>query len=214
MTEAEWLACDYPLTMLDFVRGRLSNRQLRLIGCAFCRDSWWQLLSDQRSRRAVEVAEGFADGLCDDRALREAHAEASRASHELHARHSVKLHLGAIVAKMSAAKQFPWRPLCNTGITIGGVDVTLSRKVLAIRDVVGNPFQRAAVDPKWLAWKDGTIRKIATGIYAERAFDHLPILADALEDAGCDNADILAHCRGPGPHVHGCWVVDQILGKE
>ena len=56
--------------------------------------------------------------------------------------------------------------------------------------------------------------KIAQGIYDERAFDRLPILADALEDAGCDNADILAHLRSPGPHVRGCWAVDLILGKK
>jgi hypothetical protein len=55
---------------------------------------------------------------------------------------------------------------------------------------------------------------LARGIYAERAFDRLPILADALQDAGCDNADVLAHCRGRGPHVLGCWVVDRLLKKE
>jgi hypothetical protein len=55
---------------------------------------------------------------------------------------------------------------------------------------------------------------LATGIYDERAFDRLPILADALEEAGCDNADVLAHCRGDGPHARGCWVVDGVLGRE
>jgi hypothetical protein len=55
---------------------------------------------------------------------------------------------------------------------------------------------------------------LAQAIYDDRAFDRLPILADALEEAGCDTADILAHCRGPGPHVRGCWVVDLILGKQ
>jgi hypothetical protein len=55
---------------------------------------------------------------------------------------------------------------------------------------------------------------LAQGIYDERAFERLPILADALEDAGCTDAAILVHCRGPGPHVRGCWVVDLILGKQ
>ena len=64
-----------------------------------------------------------------------------------------------------------------------------------------------------VAWNDGTVRKIAQAIYDERAFDRLPILADALEDAGCDNADILNHCRNGGEHVRGCWVVDLLLGK-
>jgi hypothetical protein len=84
-----------------------------------------------------------------------------------------------------------------------------------LRDVVGNPFR----PPPALAlsvreWNENTPRRIAQTIYEERAFDRLPILADALEDAGCDNVDILAHCRGPGPHVRGCWVVDLILGKQ
>src|SRR5438067_305851 len=60
----------------------------------------------------------------------------------------------------------------------------------------------------------GTVRRIAEGIYAERAFDRLPILADALLDAGCDDEAILSHCRTDGPHVRGCWVIDLILGKQ
>ena len=67
------------------------------------------------------------------------------------------------------------------------------------------------LDPSWLT---STVIALAEGIYSDRAFDRLPILADALEDAGCDHADILAHCRGDGPHARGCWVVDLILGKE
>ena len=55
--------------------------------------------------------------------------------------------------------------------------------------------------------------KVAQGIYYDRAFDRLPILADALEDAGCHDAAILEHCRQPGPHVRGCWVVDLLTGR-
>ena len=68
--------------------------------------------------------------------------------------------------------------------------------------------------PSWLSWNDGTIPKLAQAIYDDRAFDRLPILADALEEAGCDNADILNHCRQPGEHVRGCWVVDLLLNKS
>ena len=75
-------------------------------------------------------------------------------------------------------------------------------------------FRPLPLDPRWLAWNDGAVRKMAQVIYDDRAFDRLPILADALEDAGCDNAAILSHCRGPGEHVRGCWVVDLLLGKE
>jgi hypothetical protein len=64
------------------------------------------------------------------------------------------------------------------------------------------------------SWLTGNVVGVAQAIYTDRAFDRLPILADALEDAGCDNADILNHCRHPGEHVRGCWVVDLLLGKE
>ncbi len=79
-----------------------------------------------------------------------------------------------------------------------------------LRDIFGNPFRPVAFDP---AWRTETVVALACGIYAERAFDRMPILADALEETGCDHADILSHCRGPGPHACGCWVVDAVLGK-
>ena len=72
-----------------------------------------------------------------------------------------------------------------------------------LRDIFGNPFRPVAFAP---AWRSPDAVGLAGAIYAERAFDRLPILADALEEAGCDNADVLAHLRGDGPHVRGCWV--------
>src|SRR5262245_19704469 len=83
-----------------------------------------------------------------------------------------------------------------------------------LRDIAGNPFRPIALEPNWLRQDDNTVLKMASILYQERRCADLPILADALEDAGCDNADILSHLRGPGPHVRGCWVVDLLLGKE
>jgi hypothetical protein len=80
-----------------------------------------------------------------------------------------------------------------------------------LRDIFGDPFCPVTCDPEW---RTSTVLALAQGIYDERAFDRMPILADALQDAGCDNAEILDHCRGPGPHVRGCWVVDLLLGKS
>jgi hypothetical protein len=80
-----------------------------------------------------------------------------------------------------------------------------------LRCIVGSPFRAAAFDP---AWQTLTGLGLARAIYDERRFSDLPILADALEEAGCTNADLLAHCRGPGPHVRGCWVVDLVLDKK
>jgi hypothetical protein len=79
-----------------------------------------------------------------------------------------------------------------------------------VRDVIGNPFRREVIDPAWLTANDGAATRIAEG----GTFADLPVLADALEDAGCTSRAILDHCRGPGPHVAGCWVVDLVFGKE
>jgi hypothetical protein len=83
-----------------------------------------------------------------------------------------------------------------------------------VREIVGNPFRQVKADPSWSAWNNGAARSLAQLIHDERAFDRLPILADALEDAGCDNADILDHLRGPGPHVRGCWVLDLLIDRK
>jgi hypothetical protein len=79
-----------------------------------------------------------------------------------------------------------------------------------IRDIFGNPFRPVVFDP---VWRTETAVGIAAGIYEDRAFERMPILADALQEARCEHADILTHCREPGTHVRGCWVVDLVLGK-
>ena len=77
----------------------------------------------------------------------------------------------------------------------------MTTHVQLLRDIFGNPFRPVSAAPSWLAWNDGTVRKMAQAIYDERRLSELPLLADALEDAGCTNPDILSHCRGPGPHA-------------
>lgn len=93
--------------------------------------------------------------------------------------------------------------------------------MLLLRDIFGNPFRPVTIDPVWRTWNNGTVVKLSQAIYDERELPsghldagRLAILADALEDAGCTNTDILDHCRSPGLHVRGCWVVDLLLGKE
>jgi len=80
-----------------------------------------------------------------------------------------------------------------------------------LRDIFGNPFRPVAFSPEW---RTTTAVAIAQGMYDSRDFGHMPVLADALQDAGCEVPEIIDHCRGPGPHVRGCWVVDGILGKS
>ncbi|WP_232069784.1 hypothetical protein [Gemmata massiliana] len=80
-----------------------------------------------------------------------------------------------------------------------------------VRDIFGNPFRPVLFSP---SWRTTTATTLVARMYESREFGAMPILADALQDAGCDSADVLDHCRGPGPHVRGCWVVDLVLGKE
>ncbi|MGL6096772.1 MAG: hypothetical protein ACRC7O_13370 [Fimbriiglobus sp.] len=84
------------------------------------------------------------------------------------------------------------------------------QQAILIRCIVGNPFRPVTFAPEW---RSPTAVALADTIYAERAFDRLPVPADALEEAGCDSPDVLSHCRSPGPHARGCWVVDGVLGK-
>ena len=90
------------------------------------------------------------------------------------------------------------------GVSSDTIVNTLEQAAL-LREIFGNPFRLLSRESHWTT---PTVLSLADSIYENRDFDRLPLLADALEEAGCDNADILAHCRGPGPHVRGCWVVD------
>jgi hypothetical protein len=83
-----------------------------------------------------------------------------------------------------------------------------------IREVAGNPFRRPSIAPALLGWRDRLVVRLAQAAYAEGAFERLPILADALEEAGCTDAEVLGHLRGPGPHVRGCWVLDTLTGRR
>jgi hypothetical protein len=80
-----------------------------------------------------------------------------------------------------------------------------------VRDIFGNPFRPVTFDPRW---RTSDVVGLARAIYDDKAFERIPILADALMDAGCEEEQIIGHCRGDGPHVRGCWVVDLVLGKE
>jgi hypothetical protein len=84
----------------------------------------------------------------------------------------------------------------------------------AITDVTGDPTRPAAVPAAWLDANRGQARAVAQGIDADCRYDELPVLADALEEAGCDGARLLEHARRPGAHYRGCWLIDAALGKS
>jgi hypothetical protein len=99
-------------------------------------------------------------------------------------------------------------------ITLTETEATGAEKpvqIVLLHDIFGNPFQPVTINPKWLT---PNVVAVAQTIYEQRRFQDIPILADALEEAGCTNAEVLGHCRSEGPHVRGCWVVDLILGKQ
>ncbi len=222
MTEAEWLACTNPTPMLEYLQGKASNRKLRLIAVACCRRVW-SLLSDKHSRRALTIAERYADGEISEEKLGFAWGDARRAAQVAHRREEETAEASAMWAVSMVCEADIGRAVAVAGLAVrceafpveqGRLADAQRQQSLLLRDIVNNPFRQVILAPARLDRQDGTIPKLAQAIYNDRAFDRLPILADALEEAGCDNADILAHCRGPGPHTRGCWVVDLLLGKE
>jgi hypothetical protein len=208
MTEKEWLNCTDPRRMLEFLQGRTSDRKLRLCAVAYCRRIW-SLLNDERSRRAVEVAERLADGGPSDYELMLACDAAEKVTR-------TSTGSAAHAPRAAAFAAAPWADSAARGVLtmtppLLGEPVSGELRCELIRHIVGNPFRTVAISPTCLT---PTVTKMAVAIYEERVFDRLPILADALEEAGCTEPAMLEHLRGPGPHVRGCWVVDVVLGKE
>src|SRR5262245_36112212 len=207
MTEAEWLTSADPEKMLAFLSGKVNDRKLRLFACACCR-RLWPFLTDPRSRRALAVAEAYADGEAGDEALRIAEALARDAWKDpAGAAACDVVQAYAPAAATLASNHVSWAGRENLRATELAVNARL------LRDVFGNPFCSVALEPSWLSWGGGCVRAMARAIYDERRFDDLLVLADALEDAGCTDEAILSHCRQEGPHVRGCWVLDLLLGK-
>jgi hypothetical protein len=121
------------------------------------------------------------------------------------------------VASCAAASRPGWAtssPAERASILAAGRQAEHVAQCGLLREVFGNPVRPARIEAVWLAWQGGTVVNLAQGIYHEAAFDRLPVLADALEEAGCHDTEILGHLRGPGPHVRGCWVVDLLTGRS
>jgi hypothetical protein len=226
MTEAEWLACEEPGKLLSFVHEKVTDRKLRLFATACC---WrvWALLTDKRSRIAVRKLEEYADDLGNHRLRRDAYNIAHPAFRDLGSS-SWNASVAAACVVVSAAYPLVPPQLRDPDNVLhnlfGYLEGNLARaldidahgrcqlEANIIRELLGTPFRPVTFDP---AWRTSDAVALATGIYEERAFDRMPILADALQDAGCDNDDILNHLRDPhATHVRGCWALDLVLGKE
>jgi hypothetical protein len=231
MTEAQWLSCSEPEPMLDFLldAAGVSARKLRLFMAVCCRRVW-HLLPDQRSRDAVEVAEQFAEGSADPLRLDEAQSRAHQCAADLSfgpykeaaeaADWAAWPDAGEAAALVSEAtsRAAGWETAGDNGEFMwrdGLVRAEQRFHCALLRELVGPlAFRAVAVNPAWLRWNYGTVPSIARRIYEERAFHDMPILADALEDAGCADPELLDHLRSGGEHVRGCWAVDLVLGKQ
>jgi len=215
MTEAQWLACTVPRRMLEYVPYRVSKRKWRLMAVAFARRIW-DLLTDDRSRTAVEVAERWADGQATITELNRAMQSALPYTGRDFPNNSYAAAAAAAAAEKGKTGTERAASLAAHSVEqLGGSrESEEGHQCHLIRDVLGYPYRTARVGPALLTWNEGTIPRMAKAIYEERAFERLPILADALEEAGCTDDAILEHLRGPGPHVRGCWALDLILGRE
>jgi hypothetical protein len=219
MTEMEWLACGDPQPMLDFLSGKASERKVRLFTLA-CGRRYPRLWCDPADGPVIgSLVERLFDAA-------ERHIDGTACSEEMDA---LRRQMGrrptewfwTLDGTLRGDTGF-WGRLCgDRGAGLReetGIEVQELRQSQAafLRDIFGPlPFRPLPqLNPAWLAWEGGTVPKLAGSIYEERAFDRLPVLADALEEAGCTEAGLLTHLRGPGPHVRGCWALDLILGRS
>ena len=223
MTEAEWLASDDPRAMWNHVRAGASRRKRTLINCACA----WYLVPwspDPSVRQAIERAERYADGGLADSTLwkwgqRMVRLGIACRDQGMDPKAWSATYVASVACSPPEWGSVAWVGLENHSREFGQADIfppgwlsEAKRKAgIVLRDVLGNPFRPAVFDPRW---RTADVVGLARGVYDERALDRMPLLADALMDAGCADEQVIGHCRSAGPHVRGCWVVDLILEKE
>lgn len=221
MNEQEWMTCADPRPMLEFVWGKASDRKFLLFRCACCRRFWNAMSEQPLLQNAVELVERHSEEQLPHNKFGPP-SEASLFQQALHKAVSFALWPNAgdpsqvnrmACGRLSWLRVTPWNQFAGQGEkSLALLQQESLAQAQLLRDIFGTlPFRPVTVSP---AWQTPNVVSLAQTIYDERAFDRMPILGDALEDAGCDNAEILDHCRQPGEHVRGCWVVDLILGKQ
>jgi hypothetical protein len=219
MTEDGWNRCTEPQKMLAFLQssGRASDRKFRLFARGCCRRIW-DCLPDPCNRDLVAAVEDHPDGHFHDPDLEGAIVASSRREWEFRDEPAywVAKYLGRGFYKYTAAGS-------ASAVAVMAMLVPADRdsrdaeavmQAGLLREIFGPlPFRGVAVGPSLLKWRDGTVPKLAQAIYDERRFGDLPVLADALEESGCDEEQVLTHCWGPGPHAKGCWVLDLLTQR-
>ncbi|VTR99153.1 Uncharacterized protein (Fragment) OS=uncultured bacterium PE=4 SV=1 [Gemmata massiliana] len=214
MTEAEWLACEDPERMLELVRdpGRYRRMLLFAVGCLE-RMAVTTGFQDSQRARILNLAEARADG---DFVDPEPHITSAVVS-SMRPHPSERIYLDLLVAPRQlnvvpiAQHAAETSATCSWPRRIVTYDTERAAQAALLREVAGNPFRHVTFSH---SWRTSTVLAITAQIYQWCDFSAMPILADALQDAGCDCTDVLDHCRNAGSHVRGCWVVDLVLGKE
>jgi hypothetical protein len=226
MTEAEWMTCTDFSPMHSYLWKTEKNRprKYRLAGCGIFRLIRQGTLSDQESQ-LLDLGESFADDPSLSDRVDSFNPEDIPSNFCFEVCYPPFFHsydsnsVARVVSFMQDRLADQWWEQHNfndedEAQVESGRQFRRQADVVGatvLRDVFGNPFRPVAFDP---AWQTDIALSLARQMYESRDFSAMPILADALQDAGCDNDDVLNHCRGPGPHVRGCWAVDLVLGKE
>jgi hypothetical protein len=213
--EADWSSGADLGRMLALLDPKEGDRKLRLFAVACWRRAWGRL-ADPALQELIDTAERYADRAAGYGELRAASQRAgvgSRPESPWNARWAAQAvaAVNAASYRSSVESYALAARLAADAAPFPDDEVAAQRRLL--HDLFGDPFRETAAAPGWLTWYGGAVRKMAQAVYDARRFGDLPVLADALEDAGCADADILAHCRAGGEHVRGCWVVDLLLGK-
>jgi hypothetical protein len=234
MNEADWLAGTDAGPLLTHLGKEARARKLRLFVCA-CGRRLWHLLSSEWSRQAIIVGERLADGEVEEpRAIKAAErarsailsaiqargrrgtAGASSAAWVAASAPSIDLN-GTRACEVVLAAQRAFEeaagPRLNRLPPIGRRALRRAGRqnwAGLVREVFGNPFRVAVLDP---SWRTPTVLSLAERAYEKRDGLAVRILGDALDDAGCDDEALLAHCRADCDHVRGCWAVDRVLAK-
>jgi hypothetical protein len=224
MTEDQWLTCAEPELMLGFLRNKASERKLRLFAVTCCRRVW-HLLKHKQSRKAVQIAERYADGRAGEEEMNAAYRRSWNAGYYAHspahtaaggaANYAAGPVDAATAAHVAHRAAYAWsRTDATAGTPEDAEEVEIAesgRQCDLLRCIFGNPFRPVPLDPSWLTPQAVAI---ARAVYEEGCWDDLPLLADALEEAGCTSAELLVHLRSADPHVRGCWALDLVLGKQ
>jgi hypothetical protein len=202
--------------------GNISARKQRLVAVAMCRRVA-HLLPDDGCRAALDTAERYADREAKRADLTAAHQATQSAWGRIggvtftNAEDAPRYAVRAVMRLTHPTKRhFADGVADGCAAAAGCVEPERYSQFHNAECVQQKRLLLDALPPSALdrRWRTSTVLALAEGVYAERAFDRLPILADALRDAGCEDEQILDHCRGPGPHVRGCWVIDLLLTRE